>query len=278
VLNFDQTGGIQMHVERLECLADGPAVAPFDVQVDFEASDHIQRRGRAGTSAKRKVPAAPLDATALWRAANVFHADLWLYERKRFHGGDAQSGQLLDRLLAAFHLTADADLADQLSGKGLILLRLGRYSQFESKAVKVGGVRHGVRAGTKLKRAELVDTGVTRTVVRVAGDVPIPFGWLILAREGHGPAGVVVAEVGAFARAAVPAIRPPAARPRAASAPAPSGPALAGMTQFKRGDRVTHPSHGDAIVAKDVGLNDRKIEVDFDGEVDSLPLDGWKRR
>lgn len=277
-LNFEQTGGIQMHVERLDCLADGLAMAPFDIHIDLTSPDHVRRRDRAAGQGKRKVPNGPLDVAALWEAVNLFHADLWLYERSRFHGGDEPSGRLLDRLLAAFGLTGNADLAAQLSRQNLVLLRLGRYSQFESKAVKIGGLRHGVRAKIKDRAAELMDQGVTRTVVKVAGDIPVPFGWLILAREGAGPAGAVRADIASFARSPAPAARPSTPRAPTAAAPAPSGPALAGLTQFKRGDRVTHPSHGDAIVAKDVGLNDRRIEVDFDGEVDSLPLDGWKRR
>jgi CRISPR-associated protein Csm5 len=277
-LNFDETRGIQMHVERLDCLADGLALAPFGVQIDFASSDHLQRRAGAAPRGKRNVPNRPLDAAEVWDAANVFHADLWLYERSRFHGGDAPSGRLLDRLLTAFDLTANADLAAQLTRKGLLLLRLGRYSQFESKAVKVGGMRHGVRAGTKGRPPEMVDTGVTRTVVKVVGDVAVPFGWLLMAREGHGPAGVVRADAGSFPRSTAPVARPPTLRaPPAFAPPPPSGPALAGVTKFKKGDRVTHPDHGEARVAKDVGLNDHRIEVDFDGEVDSLPLGGWTR-
>ena len=273
-LAFDQTGGIQMHVERLDSLADGAAVAPFDVQIDLAGAAHSGKRSQFAAGAKRKIPRTPLTAAALWQATNVFHADLWLYERQRFHGGDEPSGLLLDRLLAAFGLIGDASLADQLSRQGFVLLRLGRYAQFESKAVKVGGKRHGVRARLKDKPAELMDAGATRTVVKVSGTTAVPFGWLLLAREGHGPAGAVRAELAELATA--PISRPQTTRGSVAP-PLSGGAALAGRTLFNKGDRVTHQVHGDAVVAKSVGLNDRKIEVDVGGEVDSLPLEGWTR-
>jgi CRISPR-associated protein Csm5 len=274
-LAFDQTDRIQMHVERLDCLADGALIAPFDVQIDISGAAYIDLRAKMAAGPKRKAPKTPLNADDLWQAANVFHADLWLYERARFHGGEEPSGRLLDRLLAAFGLTAGADLADQLTRRGLVLLRLGRYAQFESKAIKVDGKRHGIRAGTKVKPAELMDGGVTRTVVRVAGDIPVPFGWLVMARVGHGPAGAVRAELAELARAATP---PPRAARAPVDAPVTGGQALAGKTLFKKGDRVRHPDYGDGAVAKDVGLNDKTMEVDFDGEVEPVKVEGWTRR
>lgn len=273
-LAFEQTGGIQMHVERLDSLADGAPLAPFDIIIDLTGAAHSERRGRIASGARRKTPRKPLTAAALWQAANVFHADLWLYERERFHGGEQPGGLLLDRLLAAFGLTGDASLADQLSRQGLVLLRLGRYAQFESKAVKVGGKRHGVRARIKDRPAEPMDAGATRTVVKVAGNIPAPFGWLLLAREGHGPTGDVLAELADLSRTAISPPRP-ARGPVAASTSGVA--ALAGKTRFNKGDALVHPQYGEAIVARDVGLNDQKMDVDFGDGPEPVSAEGWRR-
>ncbi len=284
-LNIDQTGGIQMHVERLESLADGQPVEPLVIDIDVISAKDASERARQGTRhGKRIVPETLIDAPALWAAANRFHADLWLYERGRFYA--AAAGQALDRLLAAFGLKGDPDLAGQLDRAGLILLRVGRYAHFESKSVKVGGERHGLKIKTFNKQtrvenpARLIDEGVTRTTVQVAPGLYAPFGWLMLALPGKGPNGAPRVDFADLARATAPttAARVPAGRP-APAAPVQATAALAGTFRFQKGDRVTHPDQDEATVVRSVGLNDSKMDVDFgfgDG-AEPVSVEGWRK-
>jgi len=282
-LNFGETGGIQMHVERLESLADGEPVEPLTIDIDVISAQETEARGRQGVRrGKRIVPKTVIDASALWGAANRFHADLWLYERGRFYGDAA--GQALDRLLAAFGLKGESSLADQLAAAGLVLLRVGRYAQFESKAVKVGGERHGLKIKTFSRQtrvenpARLIDEGGTRTAVQVADGLYAPFGWLILALPGKGPEGAIRADLADLARTADPSTgaRPAAGRPFVTAQIEATG-ALAGTFKFRKGERVKHPDQGEAVVARNVGVNDARMDLDFDGEIDSVSVQGWSK-
>jgi hypothetical protein len=63
----------------------------------------------------------------------------------------------------------------------MILLRVGRFGQFESKSL--AGVREGWNPQAKPPRAMTV--GNTRNLVRTADHAPlVPFGWLLLAPPG----------------------------------------------------------------------------------------------
>jgi CRISPR-associated protein Csm5 len=287
-LDFSGTGGIQMHVERLMSLADGDAVEPFEIEVDFAPEAFIAARAKVGTrrsqgSDKRIVPKTAITAESLWAAANRFHADLWLYEHKRFYK-DSPAGTLLDRLLAAFDLKGDDSLARQLDAKGLVLLRLGRYGQFESKAVRLNDRRYGVKAATKArdgerKAATFMDKGGTRTTAKVVNEIDAPFGWLLLALPGKGPQGSVSARLADLAS-------PTNERDRAASRrqgnmpSAPSRPVLACQLLFRKGDRVVHDEQGEGTVARDVSLMDTKMDVIFEDEItpEEVFIKGWRRK
>lgn len=290
-LDSTGTGGIQMHVERLLSLADGGGLEPFLIEIDLAQEAFVVARARVGTRRshqveKRVVPKTAIGAGALWAAANRFHADLWLYEQKRFYK-DSPVGPLLDRLLAAFGLKADDSLARQLDDKGLLLLRVGRYGQFESKAVRLDGKRYGVKAATNSKDggrkpARFMDKeggGGSRTTAKVAKDIAAPFGWLLLALPGKGPQGSVSARLADLAS-------PTNERDRAESRrqgimpSAPSPPALASQFRFKKGDRVVHDEQGEGTVARDVSLMDTKMDVIFEGEItpEEVSIKGWKRK
>ena len=266
-LNFDQTHDIQMHVERLVSLADGGKVEPFGVEIDLSSAGYVERRARMGERERRRiVPERPIDAPALWAAANRFHADLWRYERGRFYA-DTATAALLDRLLASFGVKDGDDLAGQLDAKGLVLLRVGRYGQFESKAVRLDGRRYGVKAATYSKSsgkkdAQLMYEGGTRTTAKVAGDIDAPFGWLFLALPGKGPAGAVSAASGTTAAAS-----PLAARP-----------VSAGQFRFLKGDRIVHDDLGEGTVAQDVSVSATRMVINFDGDIEEQPVAGWSRK
>jgi CRISPR-associated protein Csm5 len=275
-LDFTGTGGIQMHVERLLSLADGGAVAPFEVEIDVAPDAHIEARARTARRGQRIVPARPIGATALWKAANRFHADLWLYERKRFYH-DSPTAPLLDSLLQAFGLNKDDKLAEQLDAKGLVLLRVGRYGQFESKAVRLNGRRHGVKAATSSKisgskLARFMDEGGTRTTVAVANDIAAPFGWLLLALPGNGTVSV---NLGTSATASGRG----AASGRPSAAPLVIRPTLVGNLIFSKGEWVVNDELGDeGKVLRDVTTADKTMDVDFDGEIDRVSVTGWRRK
>ena len=282
-LAFDQTGGIQMHVERLESLIDGALVEPFEIAIDILPAALVDSRAKRGTredrranGQKRIVPKTAIGAAKLWAAVNGFHAALWRYEHQRFYPSGG-AGLALQRVLAKFGLRDDETLADQLDQDGLVLVRLGRYAQFESKAVKVGGERHGVKARIKDRPAALMDEGGTRTTVQVQPGLHVPFGWLMLALPGKGPSGALTLDLSDLARTAPPAAPSGAAPGRpAAAAPVQATAAPAGRVRFRKGQRVTHPVHGDAIVLRDVGMTDRVVDVDFGDESGEWPIDGWK--
>ena len=279
-LKFDQTGGIQMHVERLISLADGSAVAPFDVEIDIAPAAFIGERARMGWRGKRIVPERPIGAAALWKAANRFYADLWRYERMRFYD-DSSTGPLLGRLLEAFDLKDDVKLAEQLDAKELVLLRVGRYGQFESKAVRLNGRRYGVKAATSSrdgsrKPAHFINEGGTRTTVEVATDTAAPFGWLLLALPGKGPQGLVSALLGT--PAAAPGRGAPHSGFRNARPVPDSRPVVAGPVQFCKDERIVHDDLGEGTVLRDVSMADAKMEIDCGDGPKSLAVNGWRRK
>lgn len=283
-LDFSATGGIQMHVECCESLADGGVVSPMDVFVDLLPSDQFQTRGRSGqrrdvrnNSTRQVTPAVSIPALDLWAAINSFHADLWNYEKARFYGTATSAGPLLERLLAAFGLSSGPNLSAQLTQKHLILLRIGRYSQFESKSLILNGERHGMKAGTRGIPPRLMDAGGTRTTVRVAGNRNAPFGWLILSLVGSGPTDPIKADLSGLIATAQPLA--PALGARGAPPPPPQATsALATTFRFRKGDRVIHPEQGDAVVHRDVGVNETKMEINFDGDIETWPVSGWTKR
>jgi CRISPR-associated protein Csm5 len=270
-LNLGEMRGIQMHVERLIGLADGGKVEPFDIEIHIAGDAFVAQRARMGRRAGRRlVPEKPIGAAALWVAANRFHADLWRYERGRFYANSATAA-LLERLLAPFGLRDGDDLAGQLDAKGLVLLRVGRYGQFESKAVRLNDRRYGVKAATFSKTsgrkdAQLMDEGGTRTTAKVANDIDAPFGWLILALPGKGPAGAVSA---ALPAAPFPSRAAPAAPDSRLFAPV--------QFRFRKGDRVVNDDLGEeGVVARDVGMLDAKMDVDCGDGPEPLPIGGWR--
>jgi len=283
-LDSSGVGNIQMHVERLESLADGGAVASFEIAIDIAPAAFVDRRRSQGTrNGKLVVPRRPIGATALWSAANRFHADLWLYEHKRFYK-DSPAGELLDRLLEAFGLKRDDSLTKQLDERGLVLLRVGRYGQFESKAARLDGRRYGVKAATNSRTsgrspARFMAEGGARTTVKVAKDIAAPFGWLLLALPGKGPQENISARLDDLAGPPSGASRTPPSGTRAPAQPAASPRAFASQLRFAEGDKVEHNGYGEGTVLADVTLVAEELHVRFDDDDDDwFSVAGWKRK
>lgn len=190
---------MQMIFEVTGSTALGARLAlPCAIRIEAGMLRAVQRLDRGG----RKTPSFALDATALARAVNAFHWKLWDYELERFYAGEAGIERALRNLIRV-----KAPDGTELGPKELrarddvLLLRVGRFGQFESKSLD--GVREGWNA--QAKPARPMAQGNTRNLVRPGGSAPLlPLGWLLLP-EGFEPV---------IARAAPP---PSAAPPRPTS-------------------------------------------------------------
>lgn len=173
---------MQMIFEVTDSAALGARVAlPCTIRIEAGMLRAVQRLDRSG----RKTPSFALDATALARAVNAFHWKLWDYELERFYAGEANIEPALRKLIRV--KTPDGSElgpAELRTRDDVLLLRVGRFGQFESKSLEE--VREGWNAQAKTPHS--MREGNTRNLVKPAESAPLwPLGWLLLLPEGFEP-------------------------------------------------------------------------------------------
>lgn len=147
------TQGMQLHLERLRCMADGAKDLPsceLRIQINLEAQK--DPRVRLG----RKVNWALLS-----NACNRFFAERFAAETQRF------------RPLFGERISWMPDMVE-----GDILLRVGRHCHFDS--LSVNGLREGWNAAAN---AVMTGMGYTRTMCELESGKRAPFGWVLLRRK-----------------------------------------------------------------------------------------------
>jgi CRISPR-associated protein Csm5 len=170
---------MQMIFERVLCWADGAALPwpTLEIRIEERGLAEACRRDPNG----RKTPSFALRADPLWKAVNDFHWKLLDEERRRFFEGE---GDILQDLAHAFTLRLlDGTLlreGELRARPDVLLLRLGRFGQFESKSLE--DVREGWNARAKPPRG--MREGNTRNLAKLGEAGPLlPFGWLLLLPE-----------------------------------------------------------------------------------------------
>lgn len=153
-----QTRGIQMHYERFRSYADGnnPAHAQLEITMNTSAME--------GTGGRRLWSFLP-EGTDCWHyllnACNTFYVGRLKAELSTFHNLKSRS-QISPTWLRA--------------PKGSVLLRVGRFSHFDSLSVDY--LRRGFNVQ---KNLPILGLGATRTLCHLANDTaPAPFGWVAL--------------------------------------------------------------------------------------------------
>jgi CRISPR-associated protein Csm5 len=180
VVNWSPKGGdsekIQMHVERLVARCDGQGAPRFSFEIRIDAGRLREARRRDGD----RVPRFDLDPGALTRAVNAFHRGRLTAERDRFFSDTAR---YLDSLFRVALPGGGEVGIDGLAGReDFLLLRVGRFGQFESKSVD------GLRRGWNPQARKWMEEGGTRNVVplrfaaRDGGIVErrFPLGWVLV--------------------------------------------------------------------------------------------------
>ncbi|MCS6781350.1 MAG: type III-A CRISPR-associated RAMP protein Csm5, partial [Geminicoccaceae bacterium] len=171
---------IPMIFEVTGCAALGASLPlPCEIRIEAGLLREVRKLDRSG----RKTPAFALDAAALLRAANAFHWRLWDYELERFFAGEATIERALRGLLRV-KAPDGAELGPEAlrARDDVVLLRLGRFGQFESKSLDL------VREGWQEKPPKPLKQGGTRNLLKPGGTAPLlPLGWLLLLPEGFEP-------------------------------------------------------------------------------------------
>ena len=173
----DKASKIQIHVERLLACADAPATR-FEVTIRIDS-------GRLAAVRKRDARKAPhfdgLAPDRLVAAVNRFSRDRWDWEMKRFFLPWRQELEQLVRVRIGRETFGAKDLAGH---PRIMLLRIGRFTQFESKSVD--GIRRGVIRLPKGETKRAAE-GSTRNVVflrprgkRENATIPVPMGWMLM--------------------------------------------------------------------------------------------------
>jgi CRISPR-associated protein Csm5 len=166
---------MQMTYERVRASFDGADCPTGEVAltVAVGALKDARRRDSDG----RKTPSFALDALALLRAVNDFHWRLLDEESERFY---ADHPEITGALATAFRVRSPAgelDAGALRRREDVLLMRIGRFGQFESKSLH--GVRQGWNPQARPPRATA--HGNTRNLVRTAEHAPlVPLGWLLL--------------------------------------------------------------------------------------------------
>jgi CRISPR-associated protein Csm5 len=197
---------MQMIFEVTNSAALGnPLPLACEIRIEAGALREARRRNREG----RKTPRFPLDAEKLARAVNAFHWKLWDYELTRFFAGETAIEKTLQSLVRVKAPDGTLLGPEALRERtDVLLLRLGRFGQFESKSLE--GVREGWNA--QARPPHPMKEGNTRNLVKPAETAPLlPLGWLLLLPEGfelqRAPAAATAASTGPRAAAPGPARR-----------------------------------------------------------------------
>ncbi len=279
---LDQKGqAIQMHFERLAALADREEFVPADLQIEIATLEEAaqKQRGNAAPArlqgVSRAVPAKSPSFAELRRACNAHHVALWFGEIAHFYQG-LPTQALMGELLQAVDLPATdkEKLAVALEQRKAWLIRIGRFSHFESKSIE--GLRHGEKRakggknGAPGRSAQHMQWGGSRTVCKNGADELLPFGWIILFEQEGAPkrpqlARKAVAAPASSARSGTATAAPP----RATAAP------HAGM-RFMKGDKVTNGDETGTVL-NNVPNHATKMEVDFEGDTDTVNVGDFRR-
>jgi len=157
---------MQMHYECLTCrFDDASARFPLEIRID------LGRLAAARKHAAEKAPRFPLDAEGLRRAVNTFYFGRYRWERDQFFQSHAR---LLDSAFRKKIGNAELGLEQLLERRDFLLLRLGRFTQFESKSVD------HLRQGYQPQAKRAVSEGSTRNVVITGDKRPVPLGWVLV--------------------------------------------------------------------------------------------------
>ncbi len=173
----DTATKIQIHVERLLACADAPAKR-FEVTIRIDS-------GRLAAVSKHDARKAPhfdgLAPDRLVAAVNSFSWGRWKWEIDKFFDPWRQALEQLVRVRAGDKILESKDLVRH---PRIMLLRVGRFTQFESKSVD--GIRRGVIRLPKGETKHAAE-GSTRNVVflpprgkRETATIPVPMGWMLL--------------------------------------------------------------------------------------------------
>lgn len=275
-------GNMQIHVERLLSLADPEHPAPrLALDLSLATPTHVAaRRGFAGSRADGRDRALPRNTPsieALRISVNRHHAHLWRLERDVFYAGTG-TDSLLDALLVAWDLPAnDGDaLATALDARGAWLLRVGRYGHFEAKTVE--GLRYGEkrgkngRDGQRREASFMREAGGSRTAARDASGLFLPFGWMLFLPADIAPQ---TPPRPAFTRVGAGATAPEASFPAQRENTA-AQLRITTQLRFRKGDRVTN-GDGVGVVISDVPIHAKRMDVDFDGEVEEASVEGFRK-
>ncbi len=173
----EDTKGIQMHFERLLSRGDGIEDGGFAVELKLDELATGDTRVKVGRR---------LDFETIRLACNSFYTGRILAEQRRFFT-DAQSPERIFGAQGLIKINPDKVLvAKSIQERGL-LLRVGRFSHFES--LSVDGLRQGWNAQKK-QPFKPGEEGSSRTLCRCratteGSSLALPFGWLLLSEEAR---------------------------------------------------------------------------------------------
>lgn len=170
---------IQIWVERLKARSDVGSRAPsfsITLHIDTRAMQHELVRSRMGRS---------IDIGTIFEACNHFYWKRMESECEKFDGKSAQgAGWKAISCLFPRGRKPDGEIVTIdpstpywcMEQRKRMLLRVGRFSHFESLSVDELRQGHNVQA-----RKPITDMGSTRSrCVMEEGTPPMPFGWLLL--------------------------------------------------------------------------------------------------
>jgi CRISPR-associated protein Csm5 len=172
-----ESGDIQLHFERLLSRADGRERAlTVRLELDERAMEHPKVKLRIGRR---------LNIDLIRRACRNFYVGRLRQEGAHFFSDDTNlaaryglQGLLDGRSIGSGRLRMHSSLG--AVWEQCILLRVGRFSHFESLSVD------GLREGWNVKKKQPIkDMGSSRTLCRCRSQAagaahPTPFGWLLL--------------------------------------------------------------------------------------------------
>lgn len=167
-----------MHYERLLSRADNAEVRnfPVTIEIDDTAAQHPAVRNLLGQS---------LNFDRLRQACNAFYWRRMNAELDRFFPARETAWKNTYSKVKIGLAVRNAEGKLILSPPpwpNRLLLRVGRFSQFESLSVDE------LRRGWNIQKKKYITEGSTRTLCRARPDpegvsVPVPFGWLLLELE-----------------------------------------------------------------------------------------------
>lgn len=174
---------IQMWVERLVSLADSWKAPSFEVSIEID----LDKMRRAEVA---RLLGRMLDPKVVFDACNRFYWGRMVAEADKFHGRKSNGAAWRKihgrfpraRLPEGKEFIVDPStpywFADNQKRKR-VLLRVGRFSHFESLSVDELRQGYNIQA-----RRPIRDMGSTRTLCDMENGGPaMPFGWLILTTE-----------------------------------------------------------------------------------------------